>query len=146
MVSFSSPSINFAVAPDSPHYGLSTASPRTYSSESLSSPPISDISELEDCDSMSLDDQLNSLSELRIQDLKSGTDMKHPDYYITGGDVVFLVRRCIQSNMCCLSFHLLRAIDVGGDEALSCSSTLLCSRVGKVQRIAHFANANKERI
>lgn len=116
MVFFSPPSISFAVAPISPRDGLHSASAPTYSSESLTSPPISDISDLEDWNSMSVDDQLNSLSKLGLQELKTVTHMKHPDYYITGGDVVFLVCRYPQACHI-LSHHLspclFRATDVG---------------------------------
>lgn len=47
---------------------------------------------------MSLNDQLQSLSDLRLDDVKLIN--KHPNYYIAGGDVVFLVSPSSKKGLC----------------------------------------------
>lgn len=98
MVSLSFPAINCASAPDiSPDDFDSLSSPSS-SVSSFELASVSDSVELEDWGIMSLNDQLQSLSDLRLDDVKLIN--KHPNYYIAGGDVVFLVSPSSNNVLC----------------------------------------------
>lgn len=98
MVSLSFPALNCASASDISRDDFDSLSSPTSSVSSFELASVSDSAELEDWSIMSLNDQFQSLSDLRLDDVQLIN--KHPNYYIAGGDVVFLVSPSSKKEYC----------------------------------------------